>query len=267
MVLVSQLRRFIYVLAIFAGFAGISAFAASRQQWQDYKPSLKSQVAPLKRTEAESLLKSFCSSFTDSEEFGLTCKTRPLGSAFTDIVEQQFHPQGVIFGHFLEPDPDAAVVSGWSFEGHPDHWGGTLLLKRDRGTWKAVWYKSGLITSFCEKARLPDGRELLLCEFEDAGMGQRYHVLYGVDLRRPSAEIRLTEADSFESDFCHGQRQVMELIEWGAGRASFAVTIRTPEWYILEEGACGTHTPKRPPRTERLEFGLTEAGVRRVQKK
>lgn len=107
----------------------------------------------------------------------------------------------------------------------------------------------------------------MICEFEDGGDGHRYHILYGVDLRRPSAKLFLAEADSFESDFCHGQRQTMDPIQWDTNRARFAVTIRTPEWYMLEESVCGPHLPKRPPRTERLEFEVTDAGLQRFQKK
>jgi hypothetical protein len=219
-------------------------------------------VGRLKLVEAKSLLRHFCISIMDTKDFGLECKTPPLGRAFADIVDNQFHPKGVIFGHFLESGGEGAAISGWSTEGHGNHFGGTLLLTRDNGKWKPIWYKSGLITRFCEKAKRADGRELLVCEFEDGGMGHRYHTLYGVDLRRPLAKIALADADSFESNFCNAQRQIMGAVTWGIDHRSFSVVIRTPEWYRLPEVSCGPHPPKRPRASARLEFDVTDDGLR-----
>jgi hypothetical protein len=232
------------------------------QEWEVYKPTLKSQVARIERVEAESLLSHFCVTLTDAKEFGLTCKTKPLGPAFADILSNQFHAKGVIFGRFLDSGSEAAAISGWSAETHPYHWGGTLLLRRDNGKWKPMWYKSGLVTRSCEKAERPDGRDLLICEFEDGGMGHHYHALYGVDLQHPLAGPALAQADSFQSDFCSAQRQVMGALTWRADHRNFFVVIRTPEWYRLPSGVCGPHPARRPPLSARLEFDVTDDGFR-----
>jgi len=254
--------QFVHACALIGGLLIISTAPLKGQEWASYKPSLRSQVARLERVEAESLLSQFCVSITDTKNVGLTCKTLSLGPAFAGILDNQFHPKGVIFGHFLDSGSEGAAISGWSAETHPYHWGGTLLLTRDYDKWKPVWYKSGLITRSCEKAERIDGRELLVCEFEDGGMGHRYHSLYGVDLRRPSTELNLALADSFQSDFCSAQRQVMEAVTWGCDRRSFSVVIRTPEWHRLPSGACGPHPPKRPAASVQLEFDATDVGRR-----
>jgi hypothetical protein len=119
-----------------------------------------------------------------------------------------------------------------------------------------------LITDSCEKAPRPDGREILICELEDGGMGHRYHSLYSVDLLRPSAALALVEADSFQSDFCSAQRQVMEALTWAADHRGFSVVIKTPEWHRLPSGTCGPHPPKRPPLSVSLEYDITDDGIR-----
>ncbi len=255
----------------FARFLRLSAAATSvlvlcanqtRQEWVSHSPSLKSQVRTMQMSQAQTLLGLLCINLANTQGFGLTCKTQTLGSGFTDIIDNQFHPEGVIAGHFQGPHSEDAIVSGWSAESHPYHWGGTLLLSHRNGVWSPIWYKSGLITSFCEKAAQPDGREILLCEFEDGGMGHRYHTLYTVDSRRPSLETPpLALADSF-SDGCVTQMQVMDPVGWALDRRSFSVEIRTSAWEFERSGACGSRPPERPPSSLRREFTMTDNGPR-----
>jgi len=233
------------------------------QEWLTYKPSLRSQVATLTLVKARSLLSAFCTNVIETTQFRFTCATKPLRSEFSDIVDNQFHPQGVIFGHFLSPDSEDAAVNGWSVETHPYHWGGTLLLTHASGKWRPVWYKSGLITRSCEKAGRPDRREILVCEWEDGGMGHRYHALNAIDLRSASAETSpLVSADSFDSDFCSMQQQSLEAVRWGTERRSFSTIVRTPDWELLPEGYCGSKIPNRPKPLIHLEFEVTNEGVR-----
>jgi len=42
------------------------------------------------------------------------------------------------------------------------------------------------VVDSCEKVALPDHREILLCEYEDGGMGHAFHYLYTVDFEHPS---------------------------------------------------------------------------------
>jgi len=250
--------RFRHSPAFIGGLLVLAAASLECQEWSSYTPSLKSQVVSLGRVEAASLLGDFCVSVTDGKDPGLTCKTR----SFADLGDNEFHPKGVIFGHFLDSGLEGAVISGSSYEGHAEHFGGTLLLTQEKGTWKPIWYKPGLITRSCEKAQRPDARDILLCEFEDGGMGHRYHALNVIDLRKLStAAAPLVSADSFESDFCVAQHQTMGAVQWGTGRRTFSVLVRTPLWERLPDGTCGPHPPKRPQRSVRMEFEVTNDGV------
>jgi hypothetical protein len=236
------------------------------QEWRYFEPSLKSQVHKLPPAEATSILQGFCSAEVKVVAgVGSTCPVRHLGTKFGDIVDSRFHPQGVIFGHFLGPESNDAAVSGWSAETHPLRWGGTLLLTKRNGGWWPLWYKSALIIHSCRKMTTPDSREVLLCEDEDGGMGHQLHYLYAVDLQRP-AELRqslLAGAESY-SDGCAVQQQVMDPVDWTDENRAFSVIIRTTEWHRLAGGACNGIAAKRPPSNVQIQFVAEKEGVRKI---
>jgi hypothetical protein len=251
-------------LATHLAFATVAlATMAGRLQctdWINVTPRIKSQVHTLSRVEAETLLSRACKSAVRSDDFiGLTCSTRQFGHVFADIVDHSFHPKGVVYGHFIAPDTDDAAVSGSSNEGHPDLGGGTLLLTRRNGRWTPLWYKSTVITDSCLKTSMPSGRDILLCETEDGGMGYVDHYLYAVDLTRP-ADIRdapLVTAISCEVG-CTIHRQEIRRVQWEQDTRRLSVTVRTPEW----RRTCDDGYPrqKRPPLVSALEFELTDSG-------
>lgn len=251
-----------WTVAVFMMLSGGPSLEA--REWRHYQPSLRSQVAPLSEASAQRLLSELCTGAVLSvPKIGLECPVRSLGAAFTDIGSR-FHSQGVIFGHFLGPASEDAVVSGWSEETHPARWGGTLLLSRRNGVWKPLWYKSAVITRSCEKFSRLDQRELLLCEDEDGGMGHTFHELYVVDLldaRDFQHNPALARAHSF-NDGCIEQRQQMDTVAWSADRKSLSVVIRTPHWERLPHCPDPSARGKRPPVIQRLRFGLTERGLR-----
>jgi len=112
--------------------AVILPITAGRIDWRGITPKVKSQVRTLHIADAQALLSSFCKdSVKPIAGIGLTCATSRPGPRFSDLVGDRFHPEGVIFGHFTGPESDDAAVSGWSFESHPELWGGTLYCSRD----------------------------------------------------------------------------------------------------------------------------------------
>jgi hypothetical protein len=237
---------------------------ADRLNWRWVTPRIESQVRTLQRVEAQTLLSIFCKDRIEAiDGIGLTCTTRRLGANFSDIVDDQFHPVGVIFGHFTGSDTDDAAVSGWSAETHPDLWGGTLLLTRRDGKWTPVWYKSAVLTHSCRTVTMPSLRDVLLCEAEDGGMGRQFHYLFSVDLTRP-ADIRktlLATADSYHSQ-CTIRQQEIQLVDWTSTRRLLSITLRTPQWQRVSSETCAGDPPakKRPPLRSTLEFDLTDRG-------
>jgi hypothetical protein len=92
---------------------------------------------------------------------------------------------GLLFGHFLSPTSEDAAINCSGCEGHPNLWGGTLLLTKRSGKWRPVWYKAGVITRHCRRVSEATGRQILLCEETDGGMGHSSHGLYLVDFTKP----------------------------------------------------------------------------------
>jgi hypothetical protein len=92
---------------------------------------------------------------------------------------------GVLFGHFLSPESEDVAINCFACEGHPDLFGGTLLLTKQSREWKPVWYKPGVVTRHCRRVPLATGRQILLCEETDGGMGHSVHGLYVVDFTKP----------------------------------------------------------------------------------
>jgi hypothetical protein len=78
---------------------------------------------------------------------------------------------GVVFGHFLSPDSEDVAINCFACEGHPNLWGGTLLLTHQSGEWKPVWYKAGVIIRHCRRVALRTARQVLFCEEFDAAWG------------------------------------------------------------------------------------------------
>jgi hypothetical protein len=227
-------------------------------------PILKSQSTRLQQQEATSLLSEFCTDMKFVAGVGLECSTKTSGPSFSDITDLTFHPVGILRGHFLEPNSEDVIVHGWSVETHPDLWGGTLLLSNRNGKWLPAWYKSSLITSDCEKVALRSGRQILLCDVEDGGMGHEFQYLYSVDLKAP-AKLRdsiLAQSDSFkELGDCNAQHQNIDLVQWGIGRRSLSVVVHTTAFLnSFGSGCAGNSRRERPLARRVLRFVAGDQG-------
>jgi hypothetical protein len=91
----------------------------------------------------------------------------------------------ILFGHFLSGTSEDVVIGCSGCEGHPNLFGGTLLLTKKLGEWTPVWYKPGVIVRHCRRVPLASGRQILFCEETDGGMGHSVHGLYTLDLTKP----------------------------------------------------------------------------------
>lgn len=242
--------------------------SADAREWTRVRPRITSGVRALSGADATAVLSAFCGdSVRHVEDIGLTCSTRKLGRGFSDIVDAEFHPEGIIYGHFLSATSEDAVVSGWSAETHPYLWNGTLLLTKSNGKWKPLWYKSAVLTHSCGKAPMPSGREVLFCEAEDAGMGHVYHYVFWVDLTAPVIwqQSLLSVANSYTSS-CVTRRQEVQRITWDDNDRVLVIEVHTPQWRRTSPHTCAGDPPpmKRPPATLTREFALTDNGFRLV---
>ncbi|HWP85197.1 MAG TPA: hypothetical protein VNN17_08405 [Terriglobia bacterium] len=106
---------------------------------------------------------------------------------------------GVLAGHFQSPDSEDVILSGSRREGHPFRWGGTLLMTRQQGQWKPLWYRSGIITRHCMTVNAA-GRQLLVCESGYQLDGHKQHAIYTLELNAdgPVQELLLA-TDSYDT--------------------------------------------------------------------
>lgn len=212
------------------------------QFWTTRAPRLQWENKTIGESEANGLLANVCqgaikatTTFGDEKGFGCdSTPTRDQGSKampsfrvdqFTSpklptAAPQQISFWGVskvIYGHFLGASSNEAVVSGYAGESHADYMGGTLLLTSVGGEWKPIWYKSAVITRFCRKITARTGKDLLLCEEEDGGMGHSYHIVYLLDFVSPKPPFGASVfvADSYV-DVCREQQvQSIDAITFG----------------------------------------------------
>jgi hypothetical protein len=124
---------------------------------------------------------------------------------------------GILFGHFLSSESNDVAINCFACEGHPNLWGGTLLLTNQSGKWKPIWYKAGIITRHCQRVSLVTGRQILFCEETDGGMGHTIHGLYAVDFTKPKFawDSVVLAADTYGEFMLGGvQRQFIDRVSF-----------------------------------------------------
>jgi len=182
------------------GAAAIVAlvFALSSSAEDRFRPTFASEVGTPEQSVILPLLKAACGegvrTVTARGRNAFGCGDGSMDEILASRHGTRRHPwmpyvlweaDGVIFGHFLSPTSQDAAINGFGGEGHPELYGGTLLLTKQAEAWKPVWYKAGVITRHCRRVSLATGRQILFCEETDGGMGQSIHGLYSVDLTNP----------------------------------------------------------------------------------
>jgi hypothetical protein len=228
---------------------------------------IRSEVEDARPAAVRPLLAEVCPGRVTTGQDG---KTTWLGCGYARDASWYLHRvEGVVFGHFLSPTSEDAVLAANAGETAPASGGGSLLVTRRRGRWTAVWYKSGVITRHCRKVLLPTGRDILLCEEREHGMGHEYHLLYTLDPLKPTRvwDAPLMMADSYVRCHSegHAQRQRIEKVEVITSGTSRSAT-RLKVWAAhgrssTNEAHCGIWPPARAVshramQTKELEFLL-----------
>lgn len=180
---------------------------ASAAWAQDEKPVLKPDALPTENARAIEALKTVCTAnlekqSVDQRLLALCQQKCPAATSFKGDDSEWV--LGVTFGHFLSAGADNAVVAVTGCEPHALNFGGSYLLERRDGRWKALWYEGGLITDECHKTAARDGRDVLVCHLDDGHMGERESTLYAVDLKTGKQSHNLFQsADTLE--VCGGE--------------------------------------------------------------
>ena len=127
--------------------------------------------------------------------------------------------------------------------------------------------------TFLRKVKLPSGREILLCECPDGGMGHKWHYLYSVDLTNPPNDITnnllaaalLAAADTY-TDMCSSQEQEISPVQWASDRKALSVEVRTATFRFrnMTEPVCRDSEIKAPPASVKLRFAVTNNGFQKI---
>ena len=156
----SKLRRMKLPLPT---FLPLVSFALVADASEPLRPTFLSEVAAPREKIILPLLKVVCGQ-------GVRTKTAEgrqafgCGGSMSDILSSRIRSRT----YSWLPYVFWQAVGG---ENHPALRGGTLLPTKDRGGWKPVWYKPGVITRHCRRVFLSTGRQILFCEETDGGMG------------------------------------------------------------------------------------------------
>ena len=149
------------------------------------------------------------------------CKPCPEGTSFQGSQEIAF--DGVIFGHFLSPASDDAIVSASGCEPHAAGFGGSYLLNRTAGRWRVLWYKPAILTVRCKKTLLRGGRNGLVCLTSDMHGGVADDGLSTWDLAEqdPQPKFFFTTIDTVmncRSDPGRTSREEIERVDVSDGK-------------------------------------------------
>jgi hypothetical protein len=103
----------------------------------------------------------------------------------------------VLFGHFVSPSSDDALVSGIGCGDHANGSGGSFLLTRSSSGWQLMNYGPGRIANDCAKLRALGGRDLLVCgtSFGHSQIGESF--LYLLDPADSDFRKRVDGLDIF----------------------------------------------------------------------
>jgi hypothetical protein len=172
--------------------------------------------------------------------------------------------RSVIYGHFLSPASEDAALSAEGHDSHASFFGGTLLLTKQNGNWQPVWYKASVISRYCRILAPRSGRDTLLCEFEDGGMGHSYHFLYTLDLTNPQDPVHaaLLVADSYLLMCEDFQKQTIEAIDIEPGAIDILLRGGSRRVLESEKDDCGYSRPLSPPRERSYGARFTMDGDR-----
>jgi hypothetical protein len=134
---------------------------------------------------------------------GCTCcppfdECRPAGSA--QDVESVYAPNAIAAGAFTRAGADQRAVAMQGCESHAENYGGMLLLERGAQGFQVVRYVSALAANACWTVRRKDGRDLLVCERDDAHQGTAEQSLFQWDLSGSDEQLLNTNELVYVSD-------------------------------------------------------------------
>ena len=134
---------------------------------------------------------------------GCTCcppfdECRP--GALAQDVQSVYAPNAIVAGAFTRAGADQRAVAMQGCESHAENYGGLLLLERGAQGFQVVRYVSALAANSCWAVRRKDGRDLLVCQRDDAHQGTAGQALFQWDLSGSDEQLLNTNELVYVSD-------------------------------------------------------------------
>ena len=140
----------------------------------DWKPFVPSDASHPPAAELQQLLHQICPGHETASGCALCPDATGLKGGAWDLG-------AVLFGHFISPSSEDALVSGIGCEDQADLVGGSFLLTSSGSGWQLVNYGPGRIANDCATVKGSGGRTLLICgtSFGHSQIGESF--LYLLD--------------------------------------------------------------------------------------
>jgi hypothetical protein len=106
------------------------------------------------------------------------CECCPKTAVSAGECGQEYEIVASVRGSFTSPAANEAVVTMLGCLPHSLHFGANYVLRFENGVWKPARYNQGLLAEKCEKWKLSDGRDALLCRASDGHQGYFEHFIY-----------------------------------------------------------------------------------------
>jgi hypothetical protein len=153
--------------------------------------AIPSDAAKVPPAQAQGFLEMICPGHASATG----CSVCPAGTPFSGAPSWDL--QAIIFGHFLKPASEDALVSGMGCEPHTNGFNGAYLFTREGSSWRKVWYAAAENASDCKKLTGSDGRDLLVCEGADMHQGVGDWFLYLLDAGQDPSQRKDDTLDIF----------------------------------------------------------------------
>jgi hypothetical protein len=112
-----------------------------------------------------------------------------------DLINPEFLYQlrHIHYGSFTKAGLVEATATLYGCEAHAGNYGGTVLLRKVGSAWQRVRYDGGVNPDACEPYRRKDGRDILVCAWEDGHQGHEHTYLFSYDFAEADEKDRWSE--------------------------------------------------------------------------
>lgn len=135
---------------------------------------IASDAANVSSAEKRTFLEAICPSHVTGSRCSVCPAEMPQSAETWEL-------RAIIFGHFIAPRSNDALVSGFGCEPHVKLTSGAYLFTKQGAAWRKVRYTAGEEADDCKKITGADGRDRLICEAAGMHQGAADEFVYWIE--------------------------------------------------------------------------------------